>query len=94
MDNNDNFSYEQKMTTIHPGIILRTELVDGRNLSINQIAKSLNISHENVGDLFEGALPISSEIANNISSNYGGTPEHFIRLQNTYDLNIGKLYSK
>ncbi|SHM30469.1 HigA family addiction module antitoxin [Flavobacterium chilense] len=90
MDNNDNFIYNQKVKVIHPGIILRMELIDGRNLSIEEIAKSLNISPTTVGNLFEGLLPISSEIAINISSTYGGTPEHFIRLQNTYDLNIGK----
>ncbi|MFH6969866.1 HigA family addiction module antitoxin [Flavobacterium sp. FlaQc-28] len=90
MDNNDNFCYKKNINTIHPGIILKMELMDSRNLSIDQIAKSLNISPENVGDLFEGILPISSEIARNISSNYGGTPEHFMRLQNTYDLYIDK----
>lgn len=90
MDNNDKFSYKQKIKAIHPGIILKMELIYGRNLSVDQIAKSLNISPENVGELFEGVLPISLEIADNISSNYGGTPEHFMRLQNTYDLNIGK----
>ncbi|MFH6956817.1 transcriptional regulator [Flavobacterium aquidurense] len=90
MDNNDNFSDKQKMKAIHPGIILRMELIDGRNLSIDQIAKSLNISPDKAGDLFEGLLPISWKIASTISSIYGGTPEHFIRLQNTYDINIGK----
>lgn len=85
MENNKNFSHAQKMKAIHPGTILRMELIDGRNLSIEQIAETTKIPLQHVEGLFEGVVSISSEIATKIASNYGGTSEHFIRLQKNYD---------
>lgn len=85
MENKKNFSYAQKMKAIHPGKILRMELIDGRNLSIEQIAETTKIALQLVEGLFKGDVSISSEIATKIASNYGGTAEHFIRLQKNYD---------
>lgn len=76
----------QKMKLVHPGRILHMELIEGRNLSIGQIAESIKIAPQAVENLFNGLIPISSEIAINIASNYGGSSDHFMRLQKNYDL--------
>lgn len=78
----------RKMKLIHPGKILRMELIEGRNLSIGQIAEAIKTTPQAVENLFDGLIPISSEIAINIASNYGGSSDHFMRLQKNYDLSI------
>lgn len=78
----------RKMKIVHPGKILRMELIDGRKLSVEEIAEAIKIAPHSVESLFEGLIPISSEIAMNIASNYGGSSDHFIRLQKNYDLSI------
>lgn len=78
----------RKMKIVHPGKILRMELIEGRNLSIGQIAESIKIAPQTLEELFKGLIPISSEIAMNIALNYGGSSDHFMRLQKNYDLSI------
>ncbi|MBF4517838.1 HigA family addiction module antidote protein [Flavobacterium sp. ANB] len=75
----------RKMKAVHPGKILRKELIDGRNLSIEQIAEAIKIAPQAVENLFKELIPISSEIAINIASSYGGNADHFMRLQKSYD---------
>ncbi len=80
-------SLKKEMHSINPGEILRMELVEGRKLSIKEISISLKMTPENVIDLFNGISPITLDIAENLASTYGGTANHFMRLQDSFDLN-------
>lgn len=79
-------SLKKEIHLINPGKILRMELVEGRKLSITEISISLKMTPENVIDLFNGISPITLDIAENLASTYGGTANHFMRLQDSFDL--------
>lgn len=77
---------ERKMRNIHPGKILRMELVEGRNLTISKIAILLGTTRSNFSNILNGHTSISPNMALRLEKVFGGTANHFIRLQSSYDL--------
>ncbi|TCN59589.1 hypothetical protein [Flavobacterium circumlabens] len=45
---------ERKMRNVHPGEILKMELIEGRRLSVNQIAELLNTSILDIFNVLNG----------------------------------------
>lgn len=77
---------ERKMRNIHPGEILKMELIEGRKLSIRKIAKLLDTSLLNISNILNGKEKISPTIALRLETVFGGKADFFVRLQTTYDL--------
>lgn len=81
---------ERKMKKIHPGQILHMELVEGRNLTINKIAELLGTTRANFSNIINGHAAISPNIALRLKKVFGGSLNHFLNLQKSYDLAIAK----
>ncbi|MFH6966609.1 HigA family addiction module antitoxin [Flavobacterium sp. FlaQc-28] len=77
---------EKKMTNIHPGYILRMELVEGRKLSISKIARLLDTTRSNMSNIINGHTSITPNMALKLAIVFGGTAKHFLNLQSNYDL--------
>ena len=81
---------ETKMRNIHPGEILKMELIEGRKLSMRKIAKLLDTSLLNGSNILNGLEGISPTIALGLENVFGGKADFFLRLQATYHLEEAK----
>ena len=78
------------MKLSHPGEILRTEIIDGRGLTISKASGLLGISRPSLSNVLSGKASITPHIALRIEIVFGGTAKFWIRLQSAYDLDIAK----
>ena len=77
---------KRKLACQHPGIHLKSELIDSRGLTINSIAKMLKVSRQAISSVLNERASISPEMAVRISKVFGGTADIWMRLQIKYDL--------
>ncbi|OXA98204.1 addiction module antidote protein, HigA family [Flavobacterium oncorhynchi] len=77
---------ERKMRNVHPGEILKMELIEGRKLSMRKIAKLLDTSLLSISNILNGREEITPTIALGLENVLGGKADFFLRLQATYDL--------
>ena len=73
------------MVPIHPGRILRRELV-ARGLSANALARALRVPSGRIVDILNGKRAISAETALRLGRYFGNDPQFWINLQAQYDL--------
>lgn len=77
-----------KLKRIHPGLILKMELVDGRSLTVSKIAELLDTTRSNMSNIINGKAAISPSMALRLEKVFGGSAMHFIKLQSAYDLSV------
>ena len=71
---------------VHPGEILREDILPEVGLSITAAAKALGVSRQMVHDILAERKPLSAVMCLKISRLVGSTPEFWMRLQADYDL--------
>ena len=71
---------------VHPGIILRTEIVEAYNLSVTDAAKLLGVSRPALSNLLNGKADLSGEMAIRFQKAFGVDMETMMRVQNSYDI--------
>ena len=74
------------MRNVHPGSILRMELVEGRKLTVSKIAELLDTTRSNMSNIINEKASITPNMALKIAVVFGGTAKHFLNLQLNYDL--------
>ena len=77
---------ERNMTVIHPGAMLRSELIEENGLSVTEVAGLLKVSRQAVSNIINEKADISPEMALRIAKVFGGTPDIWLRLQLKYNL--------
>jgi antitoxin HigA-1 len=71
--------------TIHPGRILKRELV-ARTLSANRLAILLGVPSGRITDILNGRRSISADTALRLGRYFGNSPQFWIDLQGQYDI--------
>ena len=71
---------------IHPGEIIREDILPSVGLSVTAAAKALGVSRQMLHGILAGRKPLSAIMCLKIARLFGGSPELWIRLQATYDL--------
>jgi addiction module HigA family antidote len=71
---------------VHPGEIIREDILPQAGLSVTAVAKALGVSRQMVHDILAERRPLSAVMCLKISRLFGSTPEFWIRLQAEYDL--------
>ena len=71
---------------VHPGEIIREDVLPEAGLSITAVAKSLGVSRQMVHDILAERRPLSAVMCLKIARLIGSTPEFWMRLQAEYDL--------
>ena len=71
---------------IHPGEILREDILPEVGLSITAAAKALGVSRQMIHDILAERKPLSAVMCMKISRLLGSTPEFWMHLQAEYDL--------
>jgi antitoxin HigA-1 len=71
---------------VHPGEILREDILPEVGLSVTAVAKALGVSRQMVHDILAERKPLSAVMCLKVARLFGSTPEFWIRLQAEYDL--------
>jgi len=75
-----------KRPPIHPGEILREDVLPSLGLSISEAARRLNISRQHLHRVLACTHPITTEMALRIGKFAGNGPGIWLRMQQAYDL--------
>ncbi len=75
------------MNAIHPGRILKRELV-ARDLSANKLALALRVPSGRIIQIVNGKRGISAESAMRLALFFGNSPQFWMNLQTRYELAI------
>ena len=73
-------------TNIHPGIILKEDVIDSNQLSIGRAADLLGVSKLTLSKITNGKGSITPNIALRIEKVFGGNADFWLRMQRGYDL--------
>ena len=71
---------------VHPGEIIREDILPEAGLSVTATAKALRVSRQMVHDILAGRRPLSAVMCLKVARLFGSTPEFWMRLQAEYDL--------
>lgn len=71
---------------VHPGEIIREDILPGVGLSVTATARSLGVSRQMVHDILAERKPLSAVMCLKVSRLFGSSPEFWMRLQADYDL--------
>jgi antitoxin HigA-1 len=74
-----------KMRPIHPGEILKDELIE-LQLSANKFSEKLHVPTNRITEILNGQRAITADTALRLSAFFGTTAEFWLKLQNAYDL--------
>jgi addiction module HigA family antidote len=75
------------MVPIHPGRILRRELL-ARKLSANALSRALRVPSGRIVDILNAKRSISAETALRLGRYFGNDPQFWVNLQGQYDLAV------
>ena len=75
-----------KRPPIHPGEILREDVLPSLGLSISEAARRLKISRQQLHRVLACTHPITTEMALRIGKFAGNGPGIWLRMQQAYDL--------
>lgn len=70
----------------HPGEIIRELCLESLNLSVTDAAKGLGVTRKTLSAILNGRAGVSPEMAVRLSQAFGSTPDHWLRMQNAFDL--------
>jgi antitoxin HigA-1 len=79
---------KRNIPVIHPGQLIKAELIEANGLTVTQVAGMLKVSRQAVSNIINEKADISPEMALRIATVFGGTPDIWLRLQAKYDLEI------
>ena len=71
---------------IHPGLIIRDDVLPELQLSVNQAAEQLGVSRITLSRVINGRAAITAEMALRVGKWVGNSPEIWLRMQGQYDL--------
>ncbi len=71
---------------IHPGEIIREDILPSVGLSVTAAAKALGVSRQMLHGILAGRKPLSAVMCLKAARLFGGSPEVWMRLQAAYDL--------
>jgi len=77
---------QRKLPPNHPGSVLKELFIDGRELTITEVAAGLGMARANLSAVVNGHTGISPELAVKLSEAFGNSPQFWINLQNNYEL--------
>ena len=76
----------KKLDPIHPGEILLEDFMRPIDLSINRLARNLDVPPGRISAIVNGKRSITADTALRLSKYFGTTPEVWLGLQLDYDL--------
>jgi len=78
----------RKMRHIHPGELLREEVIAANELTVTETARLLGISRQSLNNIIHEKSDITPEMAFRIAKVFGGTAEIWANLQTKFNLHL------
>ena len=75
---------------IHPGEIQLEEFLQPMGISINRLARDIQVPPGRISTIVNGKRAISADTALRLSAYFGSSPELWLNLQTDYDLRIAR----
>jgi antitoxin HigA-1 len=77
---------ESKMPPVHPGAILREDILKEMKLSITKAAENLKVSRKQLSEIVNEGAAISAEMAVRLEDAFGVSAEFWLDMQRAYDI--------
>jgi addiction module HigA family antidote len=77
---------QDNLPPIHPGEIIKHDILPEVGLSVTAAAKALGVSRQMLHAILAGRKPLSAVMCLKVARLFGGSPEVWMRLQAVYDL--------
>ena len=71
---------------VHPGEILKEDVLPAVGLSVTATAKALGVSRQMLHDIMAERRPLSAVMCLKVARLFGSSPQMWMRLQAAYDL--------
>lgn len=78
------------LTPMHPGELLREEILPAVGRPKTEIARLLGISRQTLYDIINERQPVTPAMALRLAKMFGGNAESWTNLQRNYDLKIAE----
>jgi addiction module HigA family antidote len=77
---------ESTMPPVHPGSILREDILKEMKLSITKAAENLQVSRKQLSEVVNEVAAISAEMAVRLEDAFGVSAEFWLDMQKAYDI--------
>jgi antitoxin HigA-1 len=78
----------KQLKPIHPGEILHEEFMKPLLISINRLARDIDVPPNRISAIIRGRRAITADTALRLGKYFGVSPEIWLDLQSDYDLRI------
>jgi addiction module HigA family antidote len=78
------------LTPIHPGEVIREEILTPLDMSVNQLAKRLAVDAARLNEIVRGRRGVTADTALRLARYLGTTPEFWLKLQVHYELRVAR----
>lgn len=85
---------KNRLPPVHPGEILKEDILPSAGLSVTAAAKALGVSRQMLHDILSERKPLSAVMCLKLSRLLGSSPEVWMRLQAAYDLKRAEMDKK
>ena len=73
---------------VHPGEILREDLLKPLGISMNRLARDLRVPVTRVSEIVNERRSVTADTALRLARYFASTPEFWMNLQSAYDLEV------
>jgi antitoxin HigA-1 len=77
-----------KLKPVHPGEILRAEFMEPLGLNPHKLSRALRVPAPAIYDIVNEKRGISTDMALRLAQCFGTTPEFWLNMQASYDLDV------
>src|SRR3989304_3271450 len=77
-----------RLPPVHPGEILLEDLMKPLRISINRLSRDLRVPVNRVSEIVNGQRGISADTALRLARYFGNSPQFWVNLQSSYDLQV------
>lgn len=77
---------ENNMPPVHPGAVLREDILKEMKLTITRAAKSLQVSRKQLSEVVNEIAAVSAEMAVRLEDAFGVSAEFWLDMQKAYDI--------
>ena len=81
------------MRPVHPGEVLREDYLKPLDMSVNALAKALNVPTPRINDVVLERRGITPDTAMRLARYFGGDARSWLNLQIAYDLRLAEIES-
>lgn len=78
----------RRLPPVHPGEILREDLLVPLGLSMKRLARDLRVPAARIRETVNGKRSVTADTALRLARYFATTPEFWMRLQGAYDLDV------